>query len=164
MTAITAGTSPAYHGTVTALTAQSGASPSSMIDVGKWGGRMRVMHDTHTPGTTGTFAKDSFVTIGVLPKGARIWEVGVYISATMGSSKTLSVGYLPTNGTTAGDDVKFAAATAATSAGWIISGPVAAAGVDFELPEESYITLHHAGGSGASAAIDIHSMLTWVVD
>ena len=66
MTAITAGTSPAYHGTVTALTAQSGASPSSMIDVGKWGGRMRVMHDTHVSGTTGTFALNSFVTINLI--------------------------------------------------------------------------------------------------
>lgn len=164
MAAITAGTAPSYYATNMGNTAQSGNAKPVMLNVADVGGRMRVWYDTHVVGTTGTWALNGLVHVAVLPEMAKIWDVKLYQSATLGASKTVSVGYLPVDGATAGDDVKFEAATAATSAGWTFTGTIATGAVGFALPKESFITLKHAGGSGAASAATIQTIITYTID
>ena len=166
MGAITAGTAPSYYATNMGKTAQSGNAKPVMLNVADVSGRMRMAHDTHVVGTTGTWSLNGLVHIAVLPKMAKVWEIKVYQSATLGSSKQISVGYLPTDGTTAGDDATFFALANATSAGWTVAGQsgMVVAGIGFELPAESWITIKHAGGSGAAGAATINSYVTYTID
>ena len=163
MAAITAGTAPEFYAINMGNTAQSGNAKPVFLDVAEMGGRIRIAYDSFIAGTTGTWAKDSIVHVAVLPKGAKIWRVRIHQSASGGNNKTISCGYLPTDGTTAGEDVKFLPATVATGTTWLTTVE-ATAGVGFALPAESWITLKHAGGTGAFAASTIKTVIEWTID
>ena len=164
MAAITAGTAPEFYAINMGNTAQSGNAKPVFLDVAEMGGRIRIAYDSFIAGTTGTWAKDKIVHVAVLPKGAKIWRVRIHQSGSGGNSKTISCGYLPTDGTTAGDDVKFLPATVATGTDAWLTTVEATAGVGFALPAESGITLTHAGGTGAFAASTIKTVIEWTID
>ena len=167
MAAIAAGTAASFHATEMAKTAQGGAVKPTMLNVASSGGRMRMWYDTITVGTTNssTWTNGSFATIAVLPQMAKVWSIKLHISASLGGSTTIAVGYLPTDGVTAGVDDTFFAAAASTSAGWKIDGTsgmvVGSAG--FELPKESFITLEIAGAN-ASGTATIRSYVEYTID
>ena len=71
--------------------------PMKMGDVHSMGGRMRVLSDSYViPAATSVTIGD-VLTIGVLPKGARVWEAHMGTSASTGTAK-LELGTIVTSG------------------------------------------------------------------
>ena len=78
--------------------------PMKMGDAHSMGGRMRVLSDSYLIPAAGSVAIGDVLTIGTLPKGARIWEAHLGVSATTGTAKlalgtivTTSAGVTTTN-------------------------------------------------------------------
>ena len=78
--------------------------PMKMGDAHSMGGRMRVLSDSYVIPVAGSVTIGDVLTIGVLPKGARIWEAHMGVSATTGTAKlalgtivTTSAGVTTTN-------------------------------------------------------------------
>ena len=61
--------------------------PMKMGDAHSMGGRMRVLSDSYLIPAAGSVAIGDVLTIGVLPKGARIWEAHLGVSTTTGTAK-----------------------------------------------------------------------------
>ena len=71
--------------------------PMKMGDAHSMGGRMRVLSDSYVvPAATAVTIGD-VITIGELPKGARIWEAHMGVTATTGTAK-LELGTIVTSG------------------------------------------------------------------
>jgi len=167
MAAIVAGTAASFHATEMAKTAQGGAVKPTMLNVASSGGRMRMWYDTITIGTTNSasWTTGNFATLAVLPKMAKVWSIKIHQTATLGSGATLAVGYLPTDGTTAGADATFKAAAAATSAQWLVDGisGMVVGSPGTELPAESYITLMLVGATASGTGV-IRSYVEYTID
>ena len=71
--------------------------PMKMGDAHSMGGRMRVLSDSYVIPAAGSVAIGDVLTIGVLPKGARVWEAHLGVSASTGSAK-LELGTIVTSG------------------------------------------------------------------
>ena len=71
------------------------AVPMKMGDAHSMGGRMRILSDTYTVPATGS-AVDDVIVIGNLPKGARLWNAHLGVSAAVGTGPT-SIGTRVTN-------------------------------------------------------------------
>ena len=78
--------------------------PMKMGDAHSMGGRMRVLSDSYVIPVAGSVTIGDVLTIGTLPKGARIWEAHMGVSATTGTAKlalgtivTTSAGVTTTN-------------------------------------------------------------------
>ena len=69
--------------------------PMKMGDAHSMGGRMRILSDSYTVPASGQGATD-VLTIGILPKGARIWAAHLGASATLGSTQKMSLGTIVT--------------------------------------------------------------------
>ena len=61
--------------------------PMKMGDAHSMGGRMRVLSDSYLIPAASAVTVGDVLTIGVLPKGARIWEAHLGVSATTGTAK-----------------------------------------------------------------------------
>jgi hypothetical protein len=61
--------------------------PMKMGDAHSMGGRMRVLSDSYLIPAAGSVSIGDVLTIGTLPKGARIWEAHMGVSATTGTAK-----------------------------------------------------------------------------
>ena len=83
------------------------AVPMKMGDAHSMGGRMRVLSDSYLIPAAGSVAIGDVITIGDIPKGARIWEAHMGVSATTGTAK-LALGTIVT--TSAGVTTTTAAA------------------------------------------------------
>ena len=71
--------------------------PMKMGDAHSMGGRMRVLSDSYViPAATAVTVGD-VLTIGELPRGARIWEAHMGVTATTGTAK-LALGTIVTSG------------------------------------------------------------------
>ena len=81
--------------------------PMKMGDAHSMGGRMRVLSDSYVIPVAGSVTIGDVLTIGTLPKGARIWEAHMGVSATTGTAK-LALGTIVT--TSAGVTTTTAAA------------------------------------------------------
>ena len=81
--------------------------PMKMGDAHSMGGRMRVLSDSYVIPAAGSVAIGDVLTIGELPKGARIWEAHLGVTATTGTAK-LALGTIVT--TSAGVTTTTAAA------------------------------------------------------
>ena len=81
--------------------------PMKMGDAHSMGGRMRVLSDSYLIPAAGSVAIGDVITIGDIPKGARIWEAHMGVSATTGTAK-LALGTIVT--TSAGVTTTTAAA------------------------------------------------------
>lgn len=81
--------------------------PMKMGDAHSMGGRMRVLSDSYVIPAAGSVAIGDVLTIGVLPKGARVWEAHLGVTATTGTAK-LALGTIVT--TSAGVTTTTAAA------------------------------------------------------
>ena len=73
------------------------AVPMKMGDAHSMGGRMRILSDTYTVPASGAAVGDVIV-IGNLPKGARIWDAHLGVSAAIGAGPT-SIGTRITDST-----------------------------------------------------------------
>ena len=71
--------------------------PMKMGDAHSMGGRMRVLSDSYVIPAAGSVAIGDVLTIGELPKGARIWEAHLGVTATTGTAK-LALGTIVTSG------------------------------------------------------------------
>jgi len=77
--------------------------PMKMGDAHSMGGRMRVLSDSYVIPAAGSVTIGDVLTIGELPKGARIWEAHMGVTATTGTAK-LELGTIVTSaGTTTTD-------------------------------------------------------------
>ena len=78
--------------------------PMKMGDAHSMGGRMRVLSDSYVIPAAGSVTIGDVLTIGELPKGARVWEAHLGVSATTGTAK-LELGTIVTDsaGTTTTD-------------------------------------------------------------
>jgi len=77
--------------------------PMKMGDAHSMGGRMRVLSDSYLIPAAGSVTIGDVLTIGELPKGARIWEAHMGVTATTGTAK-LELGTIVTSaGTTTTD-------------------------------------------------------------
>ena len=81
--------------------------PMKMGDAHSMGGRMRVLSDSYVIPAAGSVAIGDVLTIGVLPKGARVWEAHLGVTVTTGTAK-LALGTIVT--TSAGVTTTTAAA------------------------------------------------------
>jgi len=61
--------------------------PMKMGDAHSMGGRMRVLSDSYVIPAAGSVAIGDVLTIGELPKGARVWEAHLGVSASTGTAK-----------------------------------------------------------------------------
>ena len=78
--------------------------PMKMGDAHSMGGRMRVLSDSYVvPAATAVTIGD-VITIGELPKGARVWEAHLGVSASSGTAK-LELGTIVTSGGVTTTDV-----------------------------------------------------------
>ena len=71
--------------------------PMKMGDAHSMGGRMRVLSDSYLIPAAGSVTIGDVLTIGELPKGARIWEAHMGVTATTGTAK-LALGTIVTSG------------------------------------------------------------------
>jgi len=71
--------------------------PMKMGDAHSMGGRMRVLSDSYVIPAAGSVAVGDVLTIGELPKGARVWEAHLGVSASTGTAK-LELGTIVTSG------------------------------------------------------------------
>ena len=71
--------------------------PMKMGDAHSMGGRMRVLSDSYVVPAATAVAIGDVITIGELPKGARVWEAHLGVSASTGSAK-LELGTIVTSG------------------------------------------------------------------
>jgi len=71
--------------------------PMKMCDAHSMGGRMRVLSDSYVIPAAGSVAVGDVLTIGELPKGARVWEAHLGVSASTGTAK-LELGTIVTSG------------------------------------------------------------------
>lgn len=71
--------------------------PMKMGDAHSMGGRMRVLSDSYLIPAASAVAVGDVLTIGELPRGARIWEAHLGVSASTGSAK-LQLGTIVTSG------------------------------------------------------------------
>ena len=77
--------------------------PMKMGDAHSMGGRMRVLSDSYLIPAAGSVTIGDVLTIGELPKGARVWEAHLGVSASTGTAK-LELGTIVTSaGTTTTD-------------------------------------------------------------
>ena len=76
--------------------AKANAVPMKMGDAHSMGGRMRVLSDSYVIPVAGSVTIGDVLTIGTLPKGARIWEAHMGVSATTGPAK-LALGTIVTS-------------------------------------------------------------------
>ena len=77
--------------------------PMKMGDAHSMGGRMRILSDTYTVPASGAAVGDVIV-IGDLPKGARIWDAHLGVSAAVGTGPTaLGTRVTDSTGTTTTD-------------------------------------------------------------
>ena len=81
--------------------------PMKMGDAHSMGGRMRVLSDSYLIPAASAVAVGDVLTIGELPRGARIWEAHMGVTATTGTAK-LALGTIVT--TSAGVTTTTAAA------------------------------------------------------
>ena len=81
--------------------------PMKMGDAHSMGGRMRVLSDSYLIPAAAAVAVGDVLTIGELPRGARIWEAHMGVTATTGTAK-LALGTIVT--TSAGVTTTTAAA------------------------------------------------------
>lgn len=70
--------------------AKANSIPMKMGDAHSMGGRMRILSDTYTVPASGALAGDIIV-LGDLPKGARVWDCHLGVSAAVGTGP-ISVG------------------------------------------------------------------------
>ena len=70
--------------------------PMKMGDAHSMGGRMRVLSDSYLIPAAGSVTIGDVLTIGELPKGARIWEAHMGVTATTGTAK-LALGTIVTS-------------------------------------------------------------------
>ena len=68
-----------------------------MGDAHSMGGRMRVLSDSYLIPAASAVAVGDVLTIGELPRGARIWEAHMGVTATTGTAK-LALGTIVTSG------------------------------------------------------------------
>ena len=71
--------------------------PMKMGDAHSMGGRMRVLSDSYLIPAASAVAVGDVLTIGELPRGARIWEAHLGVSASTGTAK-LELGTIVTSG------------------------------------------------------------------
>ena len=71
--------------------------PMKMGDAHSMGGRMRVLSDSYLIPAASAVAVGDVLTIGELPRGARIWEAHMGVTATTGTAK-LALGTIVTSG------------------------------------------------------------------
>ena len=71
--------------------------PMKMGDAHSMGGRMRVLSDSYVIPAASSVAVGDVLTIGELPRGARVWEAHLGVSASSGSA-TLALGTIVTSG------------------------------------------------------------------
>lgn len=71
--------------------------PMKMGDAHSMGGRMRVLSDSYVIPAASAVAVGDVLTIGELPRGARVWEAHMGVSATTGTAK-LELGTIVTSG------------------------------------------------------------------
>jgi len=71
--------------------------PMKMGDAHSMGGRMRVLSDSYVIPAASAVAVGDVLTIGELPKGARVWEAHLGVSASSGTAK-LELGTIVTSG------------------------------------------------------------------
>ena len=71
--------------------------PMKMGDAHSMGGRMRVLSDSYVIPAASSVAVGDVLTIGELPRGARVWEAHLGASASSGSA-TLALGTIVTSG------------------------------------------------------------------
>ena len=85
--------------------------PAKLTDVADQGGRMRMLYDKFTFTSPDlAMAINDTISFGKLPPGAKVWEVSIHNSATLGTNVNLSLGYT-------GAATAFLAAAVATGAG-----------------------------------------------
>ena len=77
--------------------AKANAVPMKMGDAHSMGGRMRILSDTYEVPASGSAVGDVIV-IGTLPKGARVWDAHLGVSAAVGTGPT-SIGTRVTDST-----------------------------------------------------------------
>ena len=71
--------------------------PMKMGDAHSMGGRMRVLSDSYVIPAASAVTIGDVLTIGELPRGARVWEAHLGVSASSGSA-TLALGTIVTSG------------------------------------------------------------------
>ena len=71
--------------------------PMKMGDAHSMGGRMRVLSDSYVIPAASAVNVGDVLTIGELPRGARIWEAHLGVSASTGTAK-LELGTIVTSG------------------------------------------------------------------
>ena len=71
--------------------------PMKMGDAHSMGGRMRVLSDSYVIPAASSVAVGDVLTIGELPRGARVWEAHLGVSASSGSA-TFALGTIVTSG------------------------------------------------------------------
>lgn len=148
------------------------------LKANEWGGRVRIAWfewdnatDNATPG--GTFAQNDYVTLGILPAGARILHGRVYfgdfgtsVTADIGLFATDGTGYITTDGSTTADDEDWlgAAIDVATAAGASDFANTAALHMGYVLEKECYLRAKFEGGNPIDTTCVFNGYVLYVTD
>jgi hypothetical protein len=146
------------------------ASPAELVKVKELGGRMRVMYDDFTMGTTAGLIGD-VIQLGKLPKGAKVYWARVNIETDdFGAGVTFNVGHsagLNNSSLEAADADSIVAALAgsALSANQYIN-PASSAIIYKEFADEVYLTATVAGANfdTANPTAKLSVMLMYTLD
>jgi hypothetical protein len=112
-------------------------TPSTLLDPGKWGGRVRAQHDVYETSST---PQGDTIQIATVPKGALVMPQSSIAFDALGSNTALSVG-------TVASPAKYIASTATTSAGQLFFNLVDGSGDQMTADTDIIITV---SGSGAA--------------
>lgn len=142
----------AEHVSGTNTTIANSPSPSTLLEVNDWGGRVRCQHDTYE---ASSLEAASTIKIGKLPKGARVLPLGKIVHDALGTGVTFAVG---DNDTTADAD-RYLAAASAAAAGVLDLDAIAGAGHKLEQDSDIIITT-----AGATATGTIETFIFYMID
>jgi len=116
-------------------TIASSPTPSTLLDAGKYGGRVRVYTDTYE---ALTLASGSTISVCSVPANS-VFVYGLVVHDALGANTTLSVG-------DSGNVARFAAAESTVSAGDIECRAID--GINYQFSSDTVITLTNAGSTG----------------
>jgi len=116
-------------------------TPSTLLDPGQWGGRVRTQVSTYTCATTVT---GSVIRIGKLPVGAVVLPTSSVHNAALGGSTSMTIG-------DTGSAARYA--TVADTSGEVFTNFETAGGLNYEITADDVDIIITIGGASASGLI-----------
>lgn len=145
-------------------TKRRSATPPSLVEQGYLGGRLKVVSDSYT--LSADLASGDFISMGKLPKGARVIDVRVVFPDLDASGGTLDIGWQAgASGVEAADADGFGADVDVTSAGVysMFTSQSTRPGLEKVFAEEVEFGITTDGDTDATAGT-IYMQVFYVVD